>query len=774
MNHRLFLQRLIGTTVKTALALMLTAVSLLAQAIDWPKEIDIPEGKIVIYQLQPEKFEGNIISGRAAMSLEITNNNTPIFGAFWFSARVDTDTEAGTALVRDLKVTRVSWPDSTDEHEARFTSEVENALPKNGYSISLERLSASLKEAEQEKKSLDGLKNDPPAIVFSDELAVLLSYDGTPRFTDIENSHYKRALNTRFAVAQDKQTNTFYLTSGTFWYSANSATGPWVSTQSPPADLAKMIPKQESDQAAPGKPPKVIAATIPTELVATDGKPKWKSLAGGKLLYVENTETPWLRETATGKMYLLLAGRWFNSSTEKGPWIFVRPDKLPAAFKEIPPGSDLGGLRVSVAGTEEADEALLDAQIPVTTAVKRSEAKLTVTYDGNPKFEKISGTKVAYAVNTASQVLLIENRYYAVDSGVWFTSAAATGPWVVADKVPKEEIAKIPPSSPVYNVTYVEVYESTPEVVYVGYTAGYTGSYPYYGAPYYGTGYYYPPYWGAGYYPYPPTWGLHVGYNPWTGWNVGLTWTNGFFTVGFGWSQGGSHYPCCRNGCWEGGDFDRTVNRINTGDINIGNSINSGNREKAGDYMNDRGRDNNRNGNRNSNRASAGNTANNLYNRPQNRARNADTATTKRGMQQARSVQRDNNVFADKSGNVARRVGDDWQVRDNGNWSSSISERDVGTNRDVATTRDVGTTRNNTPTINERIPATTKNKLPETAKQLPTDRTSNTRPSTQQTTTRSQIDRQDLNRSYESRQRGASRQMSRPMGGGGGRGGGRR
>ena len=77
--------------------------------------------------------------------------------------------------------------------------------------------------------------------------------------------------------------------------------------------------------------------------------------------------------------------------------------------------------------------------------------------------------------------------YYAVDNGVWFTSAKATGPWAVADSIPKDEIAKIPPSSPVYNTTYVNVYESTPEVVYTGYTPGYLWSYPYYGVPVYGT-----------------------------------------------------------------------------------------------------------------------------------------------------------------------------------------------------------------------------------------------------------------------------------------------
>ena len=125
--------------------------------------------------------------------------------------------------------------------------------------------------------------------------------------------------------------------------------------------------------------PNIITATKPTELVVSDGKAKWTSLVGGKLLYVENTETPWLRELASGQMYILLSGRWFSSKSEQGPWAFVRADKLPKSFKEIPPESAIGGLRTSVAGTDEAEQAVLDAQIPQTAAIKRSEAKLTVT-----------------------------------------------------------------------------------------------------------------------------------------------------------------------------------------------------------------------------------------------------------------------------------------------------------------------------------------------------------------------------------------------------------
>ena len=56
--------------------------------------------------------------------------------------------------------------------------------------------------------------------------------------------------------------------------------------------------------------------------------------------------------------------------------------------------------------------------------------------------------------------------YYAVENGVWFTSANPTGPWIVATTVPPA-IYTIPPSSPIHYVTYVQVYGYTPSVVYV-------------------------------------------------------------------------------------------------------------------------------------------------------------------------------------------------------------------------------------------------------------------------------------------------------------------
>ncbi|NRD73185.1 carbohydrate-binding family V/XII [Shewanella sp. VB17] len=623
-----------------------------ASAIDWPQNVQTDKGTLVVYQPQPESLNGNVLKGRAAMSFELKDQAEPVFGAFWFNAKIDNNGDI--ALVRDIVVNEVRWPNSSTEDQQNFTDTASKALASSSFEISMARLSTSLELAEQEKHSLDNLNNDAPEIMFSTRLSVLLSYDGKPQYKKIDNSPYERVLNTPFAIARDTKSKKLYLSSGQYWYTATDPMGPWIATLFPPADLVAMVASEDDNLAKSlTNAPNIIAVDKPAELIATDGAPQWQSLIDGKLLYVNNTETAWVRETTSGDMYLLLSGRWFTSKKQAGPWTFVRADKLPASFKDIPPGSDIGGLRVSVAGTDEANQALMDAQIPQTTAIKRSEATLNVEYDGEPKFNAINGTQVSYAVNTAAQVLLINDVYYAVDNGVWFTAKSAKGPWIVADNIPNEAIAKIPATSPVYNTTYVQVYDSTPDVVYVGYTPGYLWSYPYYGVPVYGTGWYYPPYWGHYYYPRPPTWGLHIGYNPWTGWNVGVSWSNGFYRAGVTWhgSYGGYARPCC--GGYYGGGHRRPV-VINTGNINIGNTINIGNRNNSFNHIT-------------ANKL----TKNNLYNRPETRSRIANSAQLNKGLTKASyNKDRSNNIFADKHGNVARDNQGKWQYSNEGKWNT--------------------------------------------------------------------------------------------------------
>ena len=678
---------------------------------EFPKEITAPEGTITIYQPQPESLKGNVLTARAAMSLALKDRQEPIFGAFWFTSIIETDDEDGVVYYRDIKVSRVRWPESTEAGEARFTKIVNDAAGKATLSGTVEGLSASLAGAEREQRSLAELKHDPPKIVFANVLSILLLYDGAPRWNDVEKSGYERAINTPYLVMRNKSSKLSYLSSGKLWYQASNPLGPWTPTNAPPADLVKMLPAPDADSPVPTTPPAIVVATEATELIVSDGEPQWTPIGEGALLYVKNTETPWIREVQENRMYVLISGRWFRAAGPAGPWTFVRADQLPASFKNIPAKSDLGGTRVSIAGTEEAENAVLDMSIPKTAAIKRSEAKLEVEYQGDPKFEKIDGTSIARAVNTPTEVLQIGSRYYAVDNGVWFVASNPKGPWAVADKIPEDEIQKIPPSSPAYNVTYVHVYESTPEVVYVGYTPGYMWSYPYYGVPIYGTGWYYPPH-PVYYYPRPVTFGFHVGYNPWTGWNFGVSWGVGFmhFGVSFGGGWGGYYRPCCGgfyggyHPGW-GGGYHGGNNQINIGEINIGNDINFGNQGDRVNALKDNPRASNL-------------RQPSVYNRPETSARNADRSTLQRNAQQVRSGRGANDVLADPQGNVARRTSSGIETRSGNQWQSA-----------------------DRPTTTGRTPTQT-------------------------------VDRSSVQRDYQSRQQGASRssmQRSVPRGGGGGR-----
>ncbi|MCU0251084.1 MAG: hypothetical protein MUE61_12795 [Vicinamibacterales bacterium] len=668
-------------TLKRRFATCLSAFALVAlagahapaagQTLTWPQRLTAPEGTIDIYQPQFDTLKGNVVTGRAAVGLTATGGQLPVFGAFWFTGVVDVDRDADEVTLRNLAVTRVRWPDTAPDLEQRFRTVVESAVPGTGLRFSFARFSASLATAERERQTMPELNNDPPAIVFSTELAVLLLFDGAPIFRAIENSPYERALNTPFAVVRDTRSRVCYLTSGPLWYTARDPLGPWQPTSSPPADLVANMPKDDSGEPAPKVPPRIVVATTPTELIATDGQPAWRPLPSGKLLYVENAETPWLRDLDGQQMYVLLSGRWFKATSTAGPWAFVRADQLPAAFSAIPAGSDIGGVRVSVAGTEEADDAMLDAQIPQTTAIRRADTTFESTYDGSPAFERIPGTSVSWATNTEAQIIQVGDRFFAADNGVWFVSNRATGPWSVATEVPEDEIQRIPPNSPVYNITHLHVYQSTPQVVFVGYTPGYRWSFPCHGVPVFGTGFHHPPFIGGFFVPRPPTWGFHMSFHPWWGWNVGMTWSSGFFRFGVGWSSGWGTWgrgpmrpmPCC--GGWGGvASHRRPIVINNSGNINIGNRVNVGNRVGTG---------NRPGGARPLPAFPANNRFDNIYNRPENRPRIADRAAVAGNARNAAPAPgRANNVFADRDGNVARRTAEGWQPRGASGWERAV------------------------------------------------------------------------------------------------------
>ena len=149
----------------------------------------------------------------------------------------------------------------------------------------------------------------------------------------------------------------------------------------------------------------------------------------------------------------------------------------------------------------------------------------TAKFDGPPTIGLLKGTDLEYAVNSETPIIRVDGEmYYALQDGVWFQSPSFDGPWELSTAVP-DAIYAIPPSSPLHYVTYVRIYDSTPEVIYEGYTPGYLGTVQSTdGVVVYGTGYDYQPWIGDAWYAAPETFGLAAQpvYNPAAGYAFGF------------------------------------------------------------------------------------------------------------------------------------------------------------------------------------------------------------------------------------------------------------
>jgi len=216
----IMLQDIIKTKLTWSLILSLFAIILsgnttrLSAEEGWPRQIKTSKADIMIYQPQPETFEGNKLTARAAVGVTLKDRKEPVFGAIWIDSRVETDRDAGIVTIVDINVNNMRFPDATGEQTAKLKKLLEREISKWKLDISLENLTATLAAVEKEQAAAKNLKNDPPKIIFSPEPAVLLSYDGEPQLRKIENSDMMRVINTPLPVILETSSKTYYLNGG--------------------------------------------------------------------------------------------------------------------------------------------------------------------------------------------------------------------------------------------------------------------------------------------------------------------------------------------------------------------------------------------------------------------------------------------------------------------------------------------------------------------------------------------------------------------------------
>jgi hypothetical protein len=135
-------------------------------------------------------------------------------------------------------------------------------------------------------------------------------------------------------------------------------------------------------------------------------------------------------DTTDNLYYVLLAGRWFRSSALTGPWPFIASDALPPGFAKIPPSSLASAVLPTVAGTPEAQVAVIENSIPQTATVPlKNGPKFTPNLDGPPRYSPVQETTLSYISNSSVPIIQVApNALYAVTAGVWFTASQLTGP----------------------------------------------------------------------------------------------------------------------------------------------------------------------------------------------------------------------------------------------------------------------------------------------------------------------------------------------------------
>lgn len=536
---------------------LLLAMHSMAQDNTWPKTITTNDGTLIkIYQPQPESFDGNTLKARSVISILDKDSTEPLFGTFWAISTVQTDKVNRYVSLVSVRVPNLRFASEVEPDKISYIKKVlESRLPSATGDISLDAITTSLDMDVEQKKLSKNLNNTAPDILYASQPSILVTIDGEPKLQRNKEWNLDAVVNTPFTIVKANN-GSFYLYGQKHWYTSANATGPYSDAgTNVPANVQQVANTiNNSENNDPGYtsddsivPPgdvvsNIIVTTKPAELLQTDGEPQFSSLDGTQLQFITNTDNDIFKYQPDGQYYVLLSGRWYKSGSLNGPWDYVAANSLPADFAKIPEGSQKDDVLANVAGTQAAREAVMDAQIPQTAKVDRRNAQADVTYDGEPQFDDISGTDMQYAINTQSPVIRFRGTYYAVDKGVWFESFSPNGPWTVCIERPSE-VDIIPPSSPVYNVKYVYIYDATPDWVYTGYTPGYLNTYIYNGTVVYGTGFYYRPWYGTYYYPRPYTWGFGVSYNPWEGYSLG-------WGYGYGWFNTGISVNYWRGGWW--------------------------------------------------------------------------------------------------------------------------------------------------------------------------------------------------------------------------------
>src|SRR5215475_5465683 len=104
----------------------------------WPRQVQLSNAMLTVYQPQVDSWQGNQLAFRAAVAAKASGANAETFGVVWGSARTEVDRVARRVTLEDLRLTRSNFPTLPDKGAA-YLSELQQQFQGTERTIEIGR-----------------------------------------------------------------------------------------------------------------------------------------------------------------------------------------------------------------------------------------------------------------------------------------------------------------------------------------------------------------------------------------------------------------------------------------------------------------------------------------------------------------------------------------------------------------------------------------------------------------------------------------------------------
>ena len=174
-------------------------------------------------------------------------------------------------------------------------------------------------------------------------------------------------------------------------------------------------------------PPRIVVTEKPTRLMLIDGPPVRVPVDGTRLEFIVNTDWTVFHDRSGSGWFVLEEGYWLrNNMLSSGDWISTTD--LPEDFLTLQLNSDWPEVAAAMPPQ-------LPATPPLPLLISYEPTEL-VLIDGEMVWEPIADTGLDFVANTSRDLFRLDERFYLLLAGRWFTTRDVHRKWYALKDLP--------------------------------------------------------------------------------------------------------------------------------------------------------------------------------------------------------------------------------------------------------------------------------------------------------------------------------------------------